>query len=240
MKRTPLFAAITALRSAVFDVIFFIWGVIASLSSLVLYWITPSRAAIVFIARTWMRGVDLMEPVILGLKYDLRGKENLPAPPYIVAMQHQSAWETFKLLLWFPEPAIVLKEELLDLPIWGDCARRYGAIPVKRSRKADDLTKFLKESRAMAETGRPIVLYPQGTRTGPGKPSIYNRGVAALQEELKIPIVPVTLDSGQYWGKNAFMKYAGTIHVKIHPPIPPGLAREEVMDQIRKLYEGEA
>jgi 1-acyl-sn-glycerol-3-phosphate acyltransferase len=237
MERSIWFTAITALRSAVFDAVFFIWGCIASLTSLILYWITPSRAAIVYIARTWMAGVDWLEPVILGLKYDLQGKENLPVAPYIVAMQHQSAWETFKLLLWFPEPAIVLKEELLDLPIWGDCARRYGAIPVKRSRKAEDLTHFLKESRVMAEAGRPIVLYPQGTRTAPGKPSVYNRGVAALQEELKIPIVPVTLDSGRYWGKNAFMKYAGTIRVKIHPPIPPGLPREEVMDQIRKLYE---
>src|SRR5262245_60467565 len=194
MDRSPFFIALTAVRSAVFDVIFFIWGTIASLLSLVIYWLTPSRAALVWVARTWMAGVDFLEPILLGLKYDLKGKENLPAAPYIVAMQHQSAWETFKLLLWFPEPAIVLKEELLQLPVWGPCARRYGAIPVKRSRKAEDLITFLKESRAMAETGRPIVLYPQGTRTAPGKPSIYNRGVAALQEELKIPIVPVTLD----------------------------------------------
>lgn len=238
MDRSPLFIAITALRSAVFDAVFFVWGTVASLTSLVVYWLVPSRAALTAVARTWMAGVDRLEPLLLGLKYNLKGKENLPAPPYIVAMQHQSAWETFKLLLWFPEPAIVLKEELLDLPIWGACARRYGAIPVKRSRKLEDMTKFLKESRVMAEAGRPIVLYPQGTRTAPGAPSTYNRGVAALQEELNIPIVPVTLDSGHYWGKNAFLKYAGTINVEIHPPILPGLPREEVMDKIRQLYEG--
>jgi 1-acyl-sn-glycerol-3-phosphate acyltransferase len=237
MTRSPFFIAITALRSAIFDLFFFGWVFAASIIAYAFIWLPDQRPFIKW-ARVWVAGVAFLERTLLGLNYKMEGKENLPALPYVVAMQHQSAWETCKLLLWFPNVAIVLKEELLHVPLWGPCMQHYGCIPVKRSKKPEDLKQFLTSARAMVQAGRAIVIYPQGTRTRPGMSSPYNKGVVVLQEELGLPIVPMTLNSGEFWARGAFLKYAGTINVQIHPPIPPGLPREEVMDRIKKLYEG--
>ncbi|MBI3418707.1 MAG: 1-acyl-sn-glycerol-3-phosphate acyltransferase [Proteobacteria bacterium] len=250
--RTPV---LTALRSALYDALLCAWTLACSMPAYLLTFL-PARAPMVWWARLWIDGIGFLERTMLGLSYVMQGRENLPALPYIVAMQHQSAWETFKLLQWFPDAAIVMKEELLRLPLWGVCVRRYGCIPVARSRKVEDLHRFLAAAHKMADSQRPIVIFPQGTRvsgtgdrglgTGKSASSVpspqslvpkYNKGVAVLQEELKLPVIPVTLDSGKFWGRRAFLKYPGTVTVRIHPPIAPGLSRDELLQKIREIFE---
>jgi 1-acyl-sn-glycerol-3-phosphate acyltransferase len=184
----------------------------------------------------WARGVTLMENIVLGLDYKMLGMENFPPPPFIAAIQHQSAWETVKLLYWFKWPAVVMKAELGRIPFWGACSRRYGSIFVERSRKLEDLRHFVDSAKARVAQKRNVVLFPQGTRSLPEAPAKVQKGFVLLYEALNIPVVPMTLDSGKFWPRKSFIKYPGTITVTVHPPIMPGQPREEVLAKLEALY----
>jgi len=225
-------------RSAIYLPLFLVWASIASLAIYIASKIGGYGPLLSYWGKVWVTGAYVLEKTILGLDYKMTGQENLPAPPCIIAMQHQSEWETMKLFYWFDNPAIVLKEELLKIPLWGPAMESYGAIAVARSGKASDLKNFLKAASARAKQNRPIIIYPQGTRTPPGTHRELQRGISVLYEHLKIPVVPVALNSGDYWGREAFIKYSGVINVTIHPAIPPGLPREELMARLERVYYG--
>lgn len=235
---TPLARAIAFVRSAVYLPLFLIWALVASI---IIYWVGKKHGfspQLSYWGKVWVKGAYVLEKTILGLDYKMTGLENLPSPPCIIAMQHQSEWETMKLFYWFDNPAIVLKEELLKIPFWGPAMESYGAIPVARSGKPSDLKNLIKDAAARAKQNRPIIIYPQGTRTPPGTHRELQRGVGVMYEFLKIPVVPVSLNSGDYWGREAFIKYGGTINVTIHPAIPAGLSREELMNRLERVYYG--
>lgn len=227
---------ITVIRSFVFAPAYFIWGVIASAVAYAASFI-PDRKILVEVSAIWALGVSFLEKYVLNLNYVMRGKENFPPPPFIAAIQHQSAWETPKVLYWFKDSAVVMKAELLELPLWGRAATRYGSIGVARSKKLSDLHNFIALAKERAADKRNIVLFPQGTRTPPGAPVHLQKGFAVLYRELGIPVVPITLDSGKYWGKGAVFKFPGTVQVAVHPPIMPGLPAEELLATLKQIYE---
>jgi 1-acyl-sn-glycerol-3-phosphate acyltransferase len=228
--------AFTLIRSLLYIPVFYGWAAIASLIIYIAAKIGGYGPLLSYWGRVWVKGAALIERYILGLTYRLEGWENMPDYPCIIAMQHQSEWETMKLFLWFERPAIVLKEELLNVPLWGPAMKSYGAIPVARSGKPSDLKNLVKAAAERAAQKRPIIIYPQGTRTPPGTIRELQRGVGVLYDQLKIPVVPVTLNSGEFWGREAFLKYPGVIDVMVHPAIPPGLQREEMMARLEALY----
>lgn len=185
----------------------------------------------------WVASTYWIERVILGLDYDVIGKENLPEAPYIVAMKHQSAWETMKLYALFGDPAIVLKKELMDLPLWGRYARAMDMVPIDRS-KGRQATGFMIESaKKVLITKRPLVIFPQGTRVRVGDRKPYKSGAIRLYDELKIPLVPVALNAGVFWPRNAFWKRSGRVTVEILPPIMPGKNPDEVQRQLEDVLE---
>src|SRR5690606_24016703 len=101
--------------------------------------------------------------------------------------------------------AYVLKRELLWIPLLGLCLWRAGHIAVDRKGGGPALRRMLHRARAVAAEGRSIVIYPEGTRTAPGSRRPYHPGVLALYTQLKLPIVPVALNSGLYWGRRSFL-----------------------------------
>lgn len=225
----------TILRSALFNLLFFGWTTLccfALLPSMLL----PHRAMMAWIF-VWLRVVHWLEKTILGIDYRVVGRENLPAGACIVAAKHQSAWETLKLHLLLPDPAIVLKAELLKVPVWGRYLVRTGMIPVERGAGSKAIRSMIANARPRAEEGRPIAIFPQGTRTAPGTWRPYRIGVGALYEGLDLPVVPMALNSGVFWGRRAFRKRPGTITVEFLPPIPPGLPREEMMRRLEDELE---
>jgi 1-acyl-sn-glycerol-3-phosphate acyltransferase len=171
------------------------------------------------------------------LRYEVRGREYLPAGPCLVAAKHQSAWETLKLHLLLPDPAVVLKRELTRLPVWGWFAVKAGMIPVDRGARGRALASLLAGARQVVAEGRPIVIFPQGTRTAPGTHHPYRIGVGMLYEQLHLPIVPMALNSGLYWPRRAFLKRPGTIVVEFLPPIQPGLDRHQAMHELEARLE---
>lgn len=189
------------------------------------------------VVRLWLGQIEWIERHIGGIRWQVKGQQHLPPGPCIIAAKHQSAWETFKLHIIFKDPAIVLKRELLMIPLWGWYLKRSGVIAIDRAKGARALSSMMTPAREAAQAGRKIVIFPQGTRVKPGAFIPYKSGLAALYQELNLPVVPMALNSGLFWGKDSFTKKPGLITVEFLPPIPPGLPRKDMMARVQKELE---
>ena len=164
-------------------------------------------------------------------------KQDERLTPAIYAAKHQSAWETLFLSRYLGFPAFVLKQELLSIPLFGWFLKKSGMIAVDRKGGASALRAMARQATETLESGRSILIFPEGTRVPPGQTRPYQPGVAALYTQQKVPLVPVALNSGLFWGRRAFIKKSGTIVVEILPPIPPGLDRKAVMKELENRIE---
>jgi 1-acyl-sn-glycerol-3-phosphate acyltransferase len=177
-------------------------------------------------AHVWLRGHRWFAAYLLGIRCRVEGRPAEGA--VIVAAKHQSMFETFELVLMLEEPAIVLKRELADIPLWGWVVRRYGVIPVDRSGGGAALRRMMRAAEAAIAEGRPILIFPEGTRVPPGARPPLQPGFAGLYRALKLPVVPVALDSGRLWPRHRFEKRPGIVTMRFGAPIPPGLPRGEI------------
>jgi 1-acyl-sn-glycerol-3-phosphate acyltransferase len=168
--------------------------------------------------------------MLLGVRSRVEG--DIPAGPHLFASKHQSMYETLELLLLLDHPVVVLKRELADIPLWGSIARKYGVIAVDRAGSAQALRTMLKEARAALATGRPILIFPEGTRVSPGEQPPLRAGFAGLYKSLGLPVVPVALDSGHVSPRRSFVKRPGTVTFRFGEPIPPGLPRAEAETRV--------
>ncbi|MGE0719894.1 MAG: lysophospholipid acyltransferase family protein [Alphaproteobacteria bacterium] len=225
----------TLARSILFNLLFFGWTIALGLVS----WpaaLLP-RPAVVAVYDLWRRGVAVITRAAAGIGQRWIGLDRLPSGPVIFAAKHQSAWDTIEMPARLGHVAVVIKRELLWLPVYGWLARRYGVIAVDREAGGKALRRMLADAKAMADGGRSILIYPQGTRAAPGVSLPYQPGVAALYAHLGLPVVPVALNSGCFWGRRAFRKRPGTIVVELLPAIPPGLGRREFMARLEAATE---
>ena len=223
------------IRSLIFNGFFFAW---TALMLLVMWLALPlRRAAMQRFVRLWGEGNRAALRYVVGLDYEIRGKENMPAGPAIVACKHQSAWETMFFHSVFPDPAYVLKQELSRIPLWGVYARKCQAVIVNRSGGASALKALVRDARRALGDGQQIVIFPEGTRAAPGSRQPYHPGVAALYTQCCVPAVPVALNSGLFWGRRSFAKRSGTIVIEFLPPIAPGLDRRTFMAELADRIE---
>jgi 1-acyl-sn-glycerol-3-phosphate acyltransferase len=231
------------LRALVFNLLSWLIFLILGLAYLPLLLI-PGRAGerVMMAAGTaWSRLMLRTAAVVVGLDYEVRGRTNIPPTPALFAIKHQSAWDTLAVASLLPAPVVVLKRELFWVPFYGWYARRAGMIAIDRGAGASALRRMVRAARAALAKGRPLAIFPQGTRTLPvslgGQPKPYQPGVAALYGELEVPVVPVALNSGLFWSRRAFRKYPGTIIVEFLPPIAPGLAKRPFLTQLEEAVE---
>jgi 1-acyl-sn-glycerol-3-phosphate acyltransferase len=172
------------------------------------------------------------------LTHRVGGLENMPAGPVIFACKHQSSWETLAFSRLFPGAATVMKRELVLIPIVGWAMARAGNIAVERGDGSKALRGLVKHAKATLAEGRSILIFPEGTRVAVGDERPYQVGTAALYRQLGVPVVPVALNSGLFWGRRKFIKRPGVIDVEILPAIPPGLSRDAFMTTLRERIEG--
>ena len=225
----------TALRSLLFNILMYVWT--GLLCVLLLWTLLLPKAGFLAVIRWYLRTLTFLEKTVLGLDYRVEGLENLPDGPVLIAAKHQSMWETMKLHLIFDDPAVILKRELLSIPLWGWYARKADQIAVDRGGKGRAIASLIEGGRRIAAQNRPIVIFPQGTRVAPGRDLPYRAGVFALYDALDLPVVPMALNSGVFWGRRAFRKNAGTITVQFLEPIPPGLGRDGLAERLRPALE---
>ena len=151
--------------------------------------------------------------VFCGTKMEVRGGEKLLKGPVIVAAKHQSAWDTFALISLMRDPALVMKAELLSIPLYGWFCRKFEHIPIKRELGPSALRQMVREARSRAAEGREIVLFPEGTRRMPGAEPSYKPGILLLYQDLNLPVCPLALNSGLCWPRVSILRYPGTITV---------------------------
>ena len=222
-------------RAALFNIAYFAWTAVIGTLGLP-FLLAPRRTAMRF-GRFWSQGVLFLLRAIVGLDYRLIGREHVPPGGAIIAMKHQSAWDAIALPVVLDDPAAVVKRELLVLPFYGWYMARAGAIAIDRRSGAAALRAMLAAARRVAAEGRPIVIYPQGTRVAPGAPAPYQPGVYALYQALALPLIPAAVNSGLYWGRRSFVKRPGRITLEFLEPIPPGWPRHRLMAELEQRIE---
>lgn len=225
------------IRSAIFNFILVLTIVLMGLLAFPL--LIGSRKRVCWLRDRWVKFILFSLKIVVGLDYRVEGLENLPKGRFMVASKHQSAWETLALHLIFPDPSIVLKKELLKLPILGRFIEKVGMVPIDRSGRASALKSMLIAARKWANIGRPIIIFPQGTRVTAGEKHNYHSGVFAVYRALKVPVVPVALNSGTFWSRKAFIKKPGIITVRVLSYIRPGMDRKEFMEKLEDVIETE-
>jgi 1-acyl-sn-glycerol-3-phosphate acyltransferase len=230
----------TAVRALLFNLAFY--GVTALLAFVYLpLLLIPGKAgtrAMMAAGRAWSALILWLLKVIVGLNYDVRGREHLPDGPMLVAAKHQSAWDTLMLPVLLGRPVVILKRELFWIPFYGWYAKRAGMVAIDRKGGGKALRAMLRDAKTRTvEDGRPLVIFPQGTRTAPGAKAPYQPGVAALYGELSVPCLPLALNSGLFWGRRAFTKRPGRIAVEFLPAIPPGLPKREFLARLEAAIE---
>jgi 1-acyl-sn-glycerol-3-phosphate acyltransferase len=228
------------LRSLLANVVFYVnlslWLVFAAFPALLL-----PRRYMMKVAAGWSRSALFLMRVTSGTGFEIKGLENVPSGGLIVASKHQSFWETFVLIGLFPDPVFILKRELNWIPFFGWCLLKLRMIPVDRGGRARALAQVTRRSRIeMRENGRQLLIFPEGTRRPAGAPPDYKYGVAHLYADLKVPCVPVALNSGLYWPRRKFLRLPGAIRLTFLPPIPPGLSKTEFQALLQDRIETES
>ena len=167
--------------------------------------------------------------ILCGIKYQVRGRENIPEGTAIILSKHQSSWETYALQLFFPSQVWVLKRELMWVPFfgWGMATLKPIAIDRGSGRKA--VNQIIEKGKQRLDAGIWVTIFPEGTRIAPGQHKRWGIGGAVLAESSGYPVVPVAHNAGEFWGRRSFLKKPGTIQVVIGPPIEAkGLKATEI------------
>jgi 1-acyl-sn-glycerol-3-phosphate acyltransferase len=228
--------ALLIARSAVFNLACGIWTCLIVLAGTAVV-LLPARWTLTC-SRVWMLGVQWLLRHIVGLSYEVRGRSNMPPGPAIYAIKHQSAWETLATHLLVPDAAIALKQELMQIPLFGRSLRHAGMIGVDRAGGMRALRALVEDTRAALRRDFSVIIFPVGHRIPPGQHAPYHPGVAALYTQLDRAVVPIALNSGLYWGRRSFVKRPGRIVVEFLEPIQPGLGRKAFMAELQARLDG--
>ena len=223
--------AVTFIRSVLFFIYFVVVSVaihLAALPTLVL-----PRITVVRFSQAWSRAVLWGLKVFAGCGYEVRGE--IPQGPVLVAAKHMSIWDTIALYMLIDDVCFVVKRELLKIPFYGWYIGRAGVIGIDRSAGSRALRQMAVQAKPAVAAGRPIAIFPEGTRKKPGAQPDYKPGVAGLYRLLGVPCVPVALNSGQFW--TGFRKNKGTIVIEFLPLIPAGLKRDTFMTELEHRIE---
>ena len=171
---------------------------------------------------------------IVGIKIEVRGLENLPTTPCLIASKHQSAWDTAIFFSLIPGAAIVAKVEMLKLPVFGWYMKKLEEIPIDRSAGGAALRKMVRAAKVALSKGRSIIIFPEGTRVNIDTTKKFQPGVFALYKMLDVPVVPVALNSGYFWPRNSRIRKPGTMVLEFLPPISVGMNRNDFMKKLEQ------
>ncbi|MGB0670034.1 MAG: lysophospholipid acyltransferase family protein [Rhodospirillales bacterium] len=224
------------LRSWIFNIYFLTFTPVSLLMMALL--LPLPRGAMVAAVSLWSRTMLGAIRWLVGITYKVESWDKMPPEPCLIACKHQSAWDTMVFFDLIEDPIYVLKIELMKLPVYGWLATKCKAIGIDRQSGAAGLRKMIKDTQDTLAEGRYVIIFPEGTRTDPGEKVTYHSGVAALYRQLDVPVVPVALNSGNFWGRYQWVKTPGEITLQILDPIPPGLAPRDMLKRLEADIEG--
>jgi 1-acyl-sn-glycerol-3-phosphate acyltransferase len=198
-------------------------------------WVLPRRSRYRIIS-LWSRGVVWLARWICGIRWRVEGLEHLPARPAVILAKHQSAWETLAFQVIFPPQVYLLKRELLWIPFFGWGLAAMSPIAIDRSRGRAALRQLAARGAERLAQGFWIVVFPEGTRTAPGRRRKYQLGGAWLAARTHAPVVPVAHNAGLRWPRNGFVKRPGLVTVRIGPAIDSAGRSAETINRLAEAW----
>ena len=221
------------IKNFIFNISFYSGTTIFAFFSIIL--LLFPRQYILYSLKLWSNYLSILLFIIFRINYRIEGQ--FPKSQVIYAIQHQSVWETIILADQLPGiQAIIMKKELINIPIIGWLFRHSGAVPLDRGKKIQSMRSLLKESEKAINRGDNLIIYPQGTRIKPGEKGKFLPGVYAIYNHLNLPVVPIALNSGKFWFDKE-INGPGCINVLILKTINPGLSRVEFMEKLENSIE---
>jgi 1-acyl-sn-glycerol-3-phosphate acyltransferase len=226
------------LRSLLFMLVMAVTTVLIVTALLLVFWL-PTRQRRLFVM-PWIHFVMWLIEHLLGIKMRIEGAENIPAVPCVILSKHQSAWETFALQTIFTLTSFVYKKELHWLPFFGWGLKLMPFVGIDRAAGKQALNQVAERGKQRLAEGYSVIVFPEGTRVPPGQKRRYKVGGAYLAAAAGALVVPVALNSGECWRRQAFLKTPGTVTVSIGPGIDPaGRTAEEVNALAERWIETE-
>ena len=171
----------------------------------------------------WSGYHRLCARLFLGIRVRVEG--TMPTGPVLLAIKHESFFEAIDLPHLLDYPGVFAKAELMNIPVWGLAGRRYGLVEVRREQGAKALRQMLAAARALSDAGRPLVIFPEGTRVPHGQQRELKSGFAGVYKLLGLPVVAVAVNSGPLYHR--WWKRSGVLTYRFSEPIPSGLPRDE-------------
>jgi 1-acyl-sn-glycerol-3-phosphate acyltransferase len=167
----------------------------------------------------WARFFVWLASALCGLRYRVVGLENIPKQPCVFLAKHQSAWETLAFQAILPPHVMVIKRELLWIPFFGWGLAMMSPIAINRAAGMRSLKQIQEQGKSRLALGFGVAIYPEGTRTAPGRTTKYQTGGAWLAIKAGVPVIPIAHNAGYLWSRNSFVKHPGIVTVSIGPPV---------------------
>jgi 1-acyl-sn-glycerol-3-phosphate acyltransferase len=222
-------------RSLLFNFLFYLNLVVLMIVGLPTIFF--GRRGVIGLARLWGAISVWLLGTICGLKVEYRGVENIPSGGVLIAAKHQSFLETFALLKYAPDFAIILKRQLTYIPLFGLYLIVAQQIAIDRGRGRQALQQITAATKPVLASGRQVFIYPEGTRRPPGAPPNYKHGVTALYAEIGAPCLPVAVNTGLFWRRRGFLRRPGIAVIEYLAPIAPGLDRAVFSERLQTAIE---
>jgi 1-acyl-sn-glycerol-3-phosphate acyltransferase len=226
------------LRSVLFHFLFYASNALQMIFWTPVFFLMPRREAWK-VCKLWAISHLWLQYFVCGTRAEFRGLDRIrPNANQLIASKHQSVWETYTMILFFKDASYVLKRELTYIPLFGWYISKMKVIPVDRGRGSLALASMTKNTHEqMQEHERQVIIYPEGTRTRPGAAPHYKYGITHLYTNLDVPVQPVALNSGLYWGRKSWFVYPGTIIMEFLDPIEPGMKKDAFSKKLQDVIE---
>ncbi len=234
---TTLKTVIQAIRTAIFYAVFITQTALVAIIIGIIGLVAGRTRFSWALARYWCWSNLQFLRVIAGLNTSITGMENIPPGGCIIASKHQSDWDVFAIFPHTGRPAYIVKRELMRIPFFGWAARSLDCIEIDRKKGSEAIPEMMLEAHAALDRGCRIVIFPEGTRKAALAPPDYRQGIVRMYAELNVPVVPVALNSGLFWGRNSPIIWPGLAEGEFLPPIEPGLSPEAFTERLRSAIE---
>lgn len=225
-----------AVRSVLFNLAFYANLIVQMILFTPVYFLLPRKKAYA-VPKNWVRSNHWLFKTIVGTTFEIEGLENVPEGGYIFAPKHQSFWDAYALLPWLDDPFYILKRELTWIPLFGWYVIKQRMVPVDRGARGKVMAAVMERTKAEMNSGRQLIIYPEGTRRPPGAAPEYKYGVARLYRDLEVPVVPVVMHPGLFWPRRKFLRYPGHFKVRILPAIAPGMDPDDFLAHLVEVME---
>ena len=172
-----------------------------------------------------------------GISIEVRGREHINQAGAVYAVKHQSALDTYSMTPLITRGTMVLKKELMYIPIFGWAAWLYGLVSVDRGAGAKAMKKMLKDAKEKVADNRPIIIFPEGHRVKAGTCLKYKPGFLFLAQNLNLPVIPVALNTGMFWPRSCFTHLSGKVIIEFMEPMFPGKDKNAFIDDLQAKIE---